>query len=247
MVMGIVNVTPDSFFEAARTQATADAIARGRELFAAGVDVVDIGGESTRPRSQGVDAATEEALLHIVRDLVAAGMPVLMLAVIVVRASVSPAAQDMDDVSTDGRRTALLKLIDGGRGVDTLLSGHETALFDAVRHGDEKLVAELLGRGAKVNAQNSAGNTPLLLAVSSGRNELARVLLDRGALVNTANGDGRTPLMLAAMRGNAALVHLLLDRGANVTRADTHGKTAAAYADAEGYPEISRLLSQNPK
>jgi len=179
--------------------------------------------------------------------LIWAGMPVLMLAVIVVRASVSPAAQDMDDVSTDGRRTALLKLIDGGRGVDTLLSGHETALFDAVRHGDEKLVAELLGRGAKVNAQNSAGNTPLLLAVSSGRNELARVLLDRGALVNTANGDGRTPLMLAVMRGDAALVHLLLDRGANVTRADTHGKTAAAYADAEGYPEISRLLSQNPK
>ena len=50
-VMGIVNVTPDSFYPATRTAATADAIARGRALFAAGADVVDVGGESTRPGS----------------------------------------------------------------------------------------------------------------------------------------------------------------------------------------------------
>lgn len=64
MVMGIVNVTPDSFFEAARTQVTADAIARARALFAAGVDVVDVGGESTRPGAVEVDE--EEELRRVV-------------------------------------------------------------------------------------------------------------------------------------------------------------------------------------
>jgi len=102
------------------------------------------GAEITLPAAARDDSRKSGAGGVRPATLIWAGMPVLMLAVIVVRASVSPAAQDMDDVSTDGRRTALLKLIDGGRGVDTLLSGHETALFDAVRHGDEKLVAELL-------------------------------------------------------------------------------------------------------
>ena len=47
MVMGIVNVTPDSFFPASRTASTNEAIERGRHLFSAGCDIVDIGGEST--------------------------------------------------------------------------------------------------------------------------------------------------------------------------------------------------------
>ena len=53
-VMGIVNVTPDSFFAAARTQARDAAIARGMALFDMGCDVVDVGGESTRPGAHDV-------------------------------------------------------------------------------------------------------------------------------------------------------------------------------------------------
>jgi dihydropteroate synthase len=49
MVMGIVNVTPDSFFPDSRTLGVDDAVARGREHFLAGCDIVDVGGESTRP------------------------------------------------------------------------------------------------------------------------------------------------------------------------------------------------------
>lgn len=58
-VMGIVNATPDSFFPASRTAAADEAIARGREHLAAGADVVDVGGESTRPGSQPVTAEEE--------------------------------------------------------------------------------------------------------------------------------------------------------------------------------------------
>lgn len=63
-VMGIVNVTPDSFFAPARTVARDDAIARGRDLFARGCDVVDVGGESTRPGAR--DVALDEELERVV-------------------------------------------------------------------------------------------------------------------------------------------------------------------------------------
>jgi len=49
LVMGVVNVTPDSFFDGGRYLETAAAIAHGEELIAAGADIVDVGGESTRP------------------------------------------------------------------------------------------------------------------------------------------------------------------------------------------------------
>ena len=63
LVMGIVNVTPDSFFAAARTEATHEAIARGRELFALGCDVVEVGGESTRPGA--IDVGVDEELVRV--------------------------------------------------------------------------------------------------------------------------------------------------------------------------------------
>ena len=53
-VMGIVNVTPDSFSDGGRFLAPEDAVQRGYELFAAGAAFIDIGGESTRPGAQPV-------------------------------------------------------------------------------------------------------------------------------------------------------------------------------------------------
>jgi serine/threonine protein kinase len=210
-----------------------------------------------RFRNEGVEITLPAATRDVSRKSAASGVrpatltwaavPVAMLALIVTRANVSAAAHALDEASKDGRRTALLKLIDGGLGVDHLISDHETALFDAVRGGDEKLAAELLRRGAKVNTQSAAGITPLLLAALLGRNELARVLLDRGAVVDASDRDGRTPLMLAAMRGNDALVHLLVERGASVTRTDSRGETALAYVDEEGYGELAGVLSRNQK
>jgi len=57
--MGIVNVTPDSFFPGSRAASAAEAIERGRRFFGEGADVVDVGGESTRPGATPV-AVSEE-------------------------------------------------------------------------------------------------------------------------------------------------------------------------------------------
>lgn len=60
-LMGIVNVTPDSFSDGGRFLAPERAIAHARELVAAGADLVDVGGESTRPSARGVSAEEELA------------------------------------------------------------------------------------------------------------------------------------------------------------------------------------------
>src|SRR5580693_5448569 len=56
LVMGVLNVTPDSFSDGGRYFGARTAIARGLALEAAGADLIDIGGESTRPGSKGVKA-----------------------------------------------------------------------------------------------------------------------------------------------------------------------------------------------
>ena len=57
--MGILNVTPDSFSDGARFLATEHAIAHARAMVAAGADIIDVGGESTRPGAQPVAVAEE--------------------------------------------------------------------------------------------------------------------------------------------------------------------------------------------
>jgi dihydropteroate synthase len=59
LVMGILNVTPDSFADGGRHNQLDDAVARGLVMFAEGVDIIDIGGESTRPGAERVDEQEE--------------------------------------------------------------------------------------------------------------------------------------------------------------------------------------------
>jgi dihydropteroate synthase len=70
VVMGILNVTPDSFSDGGRYVDTQDAIRHGRDLFAQGAGIVDVGGESTRPGAQEVSEAEElRRILPVVEAL----------------------------------------------------------------------------------------------------------------------------------------------------------------------------------
>jgi dihydropteroate synthase len=73
LVMGILNVTPDSFSDGGRYQALEFALSRAEEMIAAGVDMIDIGGESTRPGSPSVPLDEEMRrvmpVLYGLRDL----------------------------------------------------------------------------------------------------------------------------------------------------------------------------------
>src|SRR5688572_2385520 len=69
-VMGIVNVTPDSFSDGGKYSDPARAVAHGEAMAQNGADVVDVGGESTRPGAQGVSVEEEiERVIPVVRGL----------------------------------------------------------------------------------------------------------------------------------------------------------------------------------
>jgi dihydropteroate synthase len=77
LVMGIVNVTPDSFSDGGKFLSSERAIAHARELIAAGADVVDIGGESTRPGSVAASLQEElDRVLPVLEAVAADGVPV---------------------------------------------------------------------------------------------------------------------------------------------------------------------------
>ena len=77
-IMGVVNVTPDSFSDGGEFLDPERAVAHGERLAAEGADVLDIGGESTRPGADRVDAGEEgRRVLPVVRELAAAGVRVV--------------------------------------------------------------------------------------------------------------------------------------------------------------------------
>ncbi|MBP2404297.1 Dihydropteroate synthase 1 [Streptomyces netropsis] len=89
-VMGVVNVTPDSFSDGGHWFDTAAAVKRGLDLVTGGADLVDVGGESTRPGASRVDEAEElRRVIPVVRGLAGEGV---VVSVDTMRASVAEAA-----------------------------------------------------------------------------------------------------------------------------------------------------------
>ena len=77
LIMGVLNVTPDSFSDGGRWLDPALAVAHGTRLHRDGADLVDVGGESTRPGAQRIDVAEElRRITPVVAGLVEAGVPV---------------------------------------------------------------------------------------------------------------------------------------------------------------------------
>ncbi|MFW5468447.1 dihydropteroate synthase [Knoellia sp. CPCC 206435] len=90
--MGVVNVTPDSFSDGGEWFEPEAAIGHGRELLAAGADLLDIGGESTRPGAERPSVEEElRRVLPVVRELASAGA---VVSIDTMRAEVAGAALD---------------------------------------------------------------------------------------------------------------------------------------------------------
>jgi dihydropteroate synthase len=113
VVMGVVNVTPDSFSDGGAFDDTAAAIAHGGALIAEGADIVDVGGESTRPGAEPVPVKEEAArVLPVVRALAGA----VTVSVDTYKAEVAAAALDagaeiVNDVSGGTLDPELLRVV----------------------------------------------------------------------------------------------------------------------------------------
>lgn len=104
LVMGILNVTPDSFSDGGRFLDPAAAVARGLELYAEGADLLDLGGESTRPGSPDVPAAEQWRRLEPVLTALRGERPEGVISVDtrsaeVARRALAAGAQVVNDVS----------------------------------------------------------------------------------------------------------------------------------------------------
>jgi dihydropteroate synthase len=102
LVMGVVNATPDSFSDGGHWMAPEAAVARGLSLAAGGADIVDVGGESTRPGAHRIPADEElRRVMPVVTALAAAGVCVSVdtMRAEVARQAVAAGARMINDVS----------------------------------------------------------------------------------------------------------------------------------------------------
>ncbi|WP_090972562.1 dihydropteroate synthase [Nocardioides exalbidus] len=132
--MGIVNVTPDSFSDGGRFDTTETAVAHGRELLAQGADLLDIGGESTRPGATRPLVADELGrVVPVIRELAAGGA---VVSVDTMRAEVAEAALEagatvVNDVSGGLADPRILEVVAGSGA--TYVAMHWRAHADRMR------------------------------------------------------------------------------------------------------------------
>ena len=102
LIMGILNVTPDSFADGGRHNKFDAAVARGLEMIAEGVDIIDIGGESTRPGAERVSEAEEiERTIPVITELAKHGARISIdtMRVSTAAAAIKAGASIINDVS----------------------------------------------------------------------------------------------------------------------------------------------------
>ena len=170
--MGVVNVTPDSFSDGGKWLDADTAIRHGLDLVAQGADIVDVGGESTRPGALRIDAEEElRRIIPVVTGLVGEGATV---SVDTMRADVAERALDagatlINDVS-GGRADDRMTQVAATSGVPIVLMhwrGHADGMQKLTHYDDvvKDVVDEL---GAQVQGALSAGVRPDQVVIDPG-------------------------------------------------------------------------------
>jgi len=222
LIMGIVNVTPDSFHPGSRRHDTQAAIAHGLTLREAGADLVDIGGESTRPGSTPPSIEAElDRVVPVVAALAAADIPVSVdtRRAPVMRAAVAAGARIVNDVEAlAGDPDAAPEVASAGAAAILMHMRGEPATMQADTRYDDVLldVADFL-----------AGRLDAAVAAGIPRQRLA---------VDPGIGFGKSPSGNARLMGAIGLLHGL---GAAVVLGASRKSSLGALS--RGEPVEARL------
>ena len=172
LVMAVLNVTPDSFSDGGRYADVPAAVSHGLALRAAGADLVDVGGESTRPGAERIEAAEELLrVLPVVRALSEAGVPVSIdtTRAVVAGQAVAAGAVLVNDVSGGQADPAMAATV-GDLAVPWVLMhwrGHSLRMQDLAVYDD--VVADVCTElGRCVDAALAAGVRPEALVLDPG-------------------------------------------------------------------------------
>lgn len=242
LVMGIVNVTPDSFSDGGEHATPEAAIAHGRLLARQGADILDIGGETTRPGAQPPDLQTELArVLPVIEALAGDG---LVLSIDTRRAAVMEAAiragarivNDVSGLAHDPEARGTVARL-GCPVVLMHMRGTPATMTEAAQYGDviEEVKAEL---AALIIAAAYAGVAPDRIAIDPGIGfaKTAEQSLDLLARVDRFTSLGY-PLLIGASR-KSFIGHL---RGEADPKARIGGSIAAALFAAQNGARILRV------
>ena len=161
VVVGVVNVTPDSFSDGGEWLEPAAAIGHGMELLAEGADIIDVGGESTRPGAVRPEVAEElRRVLPVVRELAAAGACVSIdtMRTAVAEPAITAGARVVNDVSGGKADSGMLRLVaeSGVAYVCMHWRGHSEDMQSRASYDD--VVAEVIAElGAQLEDADRAG------------------------------------------------------------------------------------------
>ena len=171
-VMGVLNVTPDSFSDGGEFLDERAAVARGRQLVADGADLVDVGGESTRPGADPVTAREElRRVIPVIERLAAAGVAVSVdtMKPEVAERALAAGASFVNDVTAFGHDRGMAEVVAAaGVGVCLMhMRGEPRTMQDDPRYDD--VVAEVRDHLAqRVEWALRAGIAPAQISVDPG-------------------------------------------------------------------------------
>ncbi len=178
LLVGILNVTPDSFSDGGRYTSLDAARARADRLIADGAAIVDVGGESTRPgRAEGVSADEERRRVLPVVEALAAQYPELLLSVDTVKSDVAGAALDagaaiVNDVTGFRLDSAMAAVVAERKAGVVLMHSRgsitEIASYTHADYGANLVGAVLAELGGAVAKAVAAGVSPEAIVVDPG-------------------------------------------------------------------------------
>ena len=251
--MGVLNATPDSFADGGAYRETAAAIAHGQRLIAEGADMVDIGGESTRPRSASVSVEEELGrVCPVIEGLAGASVP---LSIDTRRAAVMAVALDrgvraVNDVSALTFDPESLALVAERRAPVVLMHMRGLPATMHEHTGYDNVVLDVFDElAARIEACRAAGIAETDIAVDPGLG-FAKTSDQNAALLRALSlflGFGMPVVVGASRKGlfravrqsaqpearlpaSLASAILALDQGAQILRVHDLAETAQALA-----------------
>jgi dihydropteroate synthase len=242
LLMGIINVTPDSFSDGGDFVRAADAIAQGRRLIEDGADIIDVGGESTRPGSQPTPVEDELArVLPVIAALAEAGAVVSIdtRRAAVMRAAIAAGARIVNDVTALTADPDSLAVVAASEASVVLMHMQgEPATMQKAPHYDDapREISDYLA--ARVTACRDAGIADDRIAVDPGIG-FGKTIEHNLQLL--ANLEPFTALGVAVLVGLSRKGFIgRLSRG-EPPKARDAGSIAGALAAAEGGADILRV------
>ena len=252
-LMGIVNVTPDSFSDGGDFADARTAIAHGRAMAAAGADILDVGGESTRPGAAPVDADAEwRRIGPVIEALARDGQTVSVDTrhAATMRRALAAGARIVNDVTALAGDPESLAVVAGAGGPVCVMHmlGEPRTMQDDPRYDDVALdIYDFLE--ARLAAFRAAGIAPQSVAVDPGigfgktvqhnLDLLRRAALFHGLGVPVLYGVSRKSFIGRLSRsepakerlpGSLAAATVLLDRGVQILRVHDAAETAQLRA-----------------